>query len=109
MSPLRQSVADYLVVRRALGYKLERTEKLLAQFVTYLEDLGEERVTTKHALAWAAPPAGVDAWLSNRLSVVRGFATYLQTIDPATEVPASDLLPWRRCRATPYLYSFGPR
>jgi integrase/recombinase XerD len=105
MSPLRQSVADYLVVRRALGYKLERTEKLLAQFVTYLEDLGEERITTKHALAWATLPAGVDAWLSNRLSVVRGFATFMQTIDPATEVPASDLLPWRRCRATPYLYS----
>jgi len=36
---------------------------------------------------------------------VRGFASHLHTIDPATEVPPADLLPWQRCRATPYLYS----
>jgi integrase len=28
-------------------------------------------------------------------------------IDPATEVPPAALLPWQRCRATPYLYSDG--
>ena len=32
MSPLRQALIDYLAVRRALGYKLERAEKLLGQF-----------------------------------------------------------------------------
>ena len=37
MSPLRQALADYLAVRRALGYKLERPEKLLGQFLDYLE------------------------------------------------------------------------
>lgn len=105
MSPLRRALADYLVVRRALGYKLVRTEKLLAQFVGYLEDLGEERITITHAIAWATLPAGADAWLSNRLCVARGFATYLKALDPATEVPSTDLLPWRPCRATPYLYS----
>ena len=30
MSPLREALAEYLAVRRALGYKLERTEKLLS-------------------------------------------------------------------------------
>ena len=34
MSPLRQALVDYLAVRRALGYKLKRTENLLAQFGT---------------------------------------------------------------------------
>jgi integrase len=29
----------------------------------------------------------------------------LRTIEPATEVPPADLLPWQRCRATPYLYA----
>jgi integrase len=38
---------------------------------------------------------------------VRGFARYLHAIDSANEVPPSDLLPWQRCRATPYLYSEG--
>jgi hypothetical protein len=106
MSSLRQTLDDYLAVRRALGYKLKRDEKLLDQFLTYLEDLGEERVTTKTALAWATLPQGADrSWWSCRLTIVRGFATHLHAIDPATEVPAADLLPWKRCRATPYLYS----
>jgi integrase len=43
--------------------------------------------------------------MSNRLTIVRGFAIYLKSIDPKTEIPPSDLLPWKRCRATPYLYS----
>jgi integrase len=37
--------------------------------------------------------------------VVRGFAAYLHTLDPAVEIPATDLLPWRPRRAIPYLYS----
>lgn len=106
MSPLRQAVADYLALRRSLGYKLNRAEKLLTQFVGYLENLGTNTVTIDHALAWARLPRGGDSnWRSSRLSVVRGFATYLRTIDPATQVPPSDILPWRPKRATPYLYS----
>jgi integrase/recombinase XerD len=31
MNVLRQALADYLAVRRALGYRLARAEKLLAQ------------------------------------------------------------------------------
>ncbi len=31
MTALRQALADYLAVRRVLGYRLVRTEKLLAQ------------------------------------------------------------------------------
>ena len=41
MSPLRQALADYLALRRrSLGYKLERAEKLLCQFIDYLEERG---------------------------------------------------------------------
>lgn len=39
--------------------------------------------------------------------MVRGFARYLHTLDPAVEVPPPDALPQRACRATPYLYSTG--
>ncbi len=106
MNSLRQVLNDYLAMRRALGFKLEDTEWLLAQFLTYLEDSGEDRVTTEAALAWATLPKGVDRnWWSRRLSVVRGFAVHLHALDPTNEVPATDLLPGRRCRATPYLYS----
>jgi integrase len=106
MSTLRQALADYLAVRRVLGYKLVRTEKLLAQFLTYVEDRGEDHLTTNTALAWATlPPEADRSWASTRLSVVRRFAAHLRGIDPATEVPPVDLLPGRTCRATPYLYS----
>lgn len=40
MSPLRQYLCDYLTVRRTLGFKLYRAEKLLEQFVTYIEARG---------------------------------------------------------------------
>lgn len=107
MSPLRQALEDYLTIRRALGFKLERHGRLLPQFVAYLERVGADTITTEHALRWATlPSAAGPVWWADRLSVVRGFARYLQTIDPACELPPADLLPARGSRrATPYLYS----
>ena len=68
--------------------------RLLEGFVGFLEQAGAPRITTELALAWARLP--VDAhphrW-RQRLSVARGFARYLATIDPASEVPSKDLLP----------------
>lgn len=106
MSPLRQVLVDYLAVRRALGYKLKKPEKLLGQYLTYLEDRGDQRVRTETALAWATLPTSAHPrWTYERLSVVRGFAAHLRALDPATEIPPANLLPRHRCRATPYLYS----
>jgi integrase/recombinase XerD len=105
VSPLRQALAGYLTVRRALGYKLARPEKLLGQFIGYLEAAGATTITVEHALAWATLPAGDASWHASRMSAVRGFAAYLRTIDPSAKVPPADLIPWRPRRATPYLYS----
>jgi integrase len=107
MNPMRQALADYLKVRRTLGYKLARPEKLLDQLLTYVETLGEQHLRTETMIAWATLPKDSVStmWPSYRLCVVRGFARHLHAIDPATEVPPRDLLPSRRCRATPYLYS----
>jgi integrase len=105
MSALRQALAGYLAVRRSLGYKLDRPEKLLGQFISWLEDTAATTVTTDRVLAWATLPAGDPYWHAYRLSVARGFAIHLHTIDPATEVPPTGLIPARPHRATPYLYS----
>lgn len=103
---LREHLADYLMLRRALGYRLERPEKLLNQFLDHIEHLGETVVTVAGALAWAQlPTGGSSSWWAYRLCVVRGFAIYLHAIDPAHEVPAAGLLLQRPTRATPYLYS----
>ncbi len=36
MNALRKALADYFAVRRALGFKLYRAEKLLDQFLTFV-------------------------------------------------------------------------
>jgi integrase len=106
MSPLRQALADYLSIRRALGYKLARAEKLLHQYLDHLDRLGEDRVTIANAVGWTTLPApGSGHWWSFRMSVIRGFASYLHTLDPAHQVPPADLFPNRAHRAIPYLYS----
>jgi len=106
MIALRAALNDYLTMRRALGYKLGRAEKLLAQFIAFVEANGSERITVDLALAWATLPAqGAMDWWSGRLTVVRAFASYLNTLDPTVEVPLTELLPAQSHRAVPYLYS----
>jgi integrase len=106
MTVLGEHLAGYLSMRRALGYKLARAEKLLGLFLAWLEDRGEETITTEFAVRWATlPPATDSNWHAQRLSVVRAFAVHLHALDPAHEVPPRDLLPQRPRRAVPYLYT----
>lgn len=104
--PLRSALEDYLSLRRALGFKLESAGRLLSQFVDYLEERGIGTVVTDDALAWASLPVGASPhWRAIRLSVVRGFATYLHAIDDSVVVPPVGMVRSGPCRATPYLYS----
>jgi hypothetical protein len=106
MTALEVDLAGYLAVRRALGYKLARTEKLLAQFLLWLQQRDRDVITTDLALEWATlPPARGSNWHAQRLGVIRVFAAYLHAVAPAHEVPPADLLPQRPRRAVPYLYT----
>jgi integrase len=105
MTALRDAVSDYVNVRRALGSKLDRAEKLLGQVVSYLEDQHAEVVTVEHALAWATLPQASGWWHAMRLSAVRRFAVHLHTLDARTQVPPPGLIAHGTHRATPYLYS----
>ncbi|MGH2379824.1 MAG: tyrosine-type recombinase/integrase [Candidatus Limnocylindria bacterium] len=106
MSALRAELERYLIIRRALGFKLARAELLLADYLRYLEVIGADAITTENAFAWASlPPNGSSSWWGQRLSVVRAFARHLRAIDPVHEVPPTGLLPARTHRAVPYLYS----
>ena len=80
--PLRPALVDYLAVRRSLGFKLARDGLLLQQFVAYCEQRGAGRVTSEVALAWVTTPVNASpSWLAMRLSVVRGFTSWLQAGD----------------------------
>jgi integrase/recombinase XerD len=104
MSALTGHVTDYLTMRRALGYKLERAGQLLPQLAGYLEARGASTITAEAAIAWARLPehATPSNW-AQRLAVARGFARYLKATDPATEVPPAGVFPARRHRPAPYL------
>jgi integrase/recombinase XerD len=106
MTSLGDALADYLRIRRRLGFEMPQDGRLLEGFVCFLERAGAQRITTELALTWARLP--VDAhphtW-RQRLGVARGFARYLATIDPASEVPSTDLLPGHRPRIAPYIYT----
>jgi integrase/recombinase XerD len=106
MTTLQESLADYLQIRRRLGFEMPQDSRLLEGFVGFLEQADVPRITTELALAWARLP--VDAhphrW-RQRLSVARGFARHLATIDPTSEVPSKDLLPGHRPRIAPYIYT----
>lgn len=106
MSSLRGHVDHYLRLRRALGFKLERHGRLLPQLVAYLEAAGASTVKSELAVSWARLPAGAQPrhWAA-RLAIARGFAAYMQTIDPATELPPAEVFAVRYRRPTPYLWS----
>jgi integrase len=106
MSTLEQQAADYLRIRRALGFKLERAEKLIGQYLAWLSVTDQARVTAENALEWARLPVDSSAnWWAFRLSAVRPFASYLHALDPIHEIPPADTLARRIRRAVPYPYT----
>jgi integrase len=105
MSGLRARAGEYLVMRRALGFKLKSQGPRLMSFVCFCEDRGTDRVTSDLAVEWATQSSGDEVSQARRLDVVRIFARHLQALDPATEVPPDDILSRRYRRIPPYLYS----
>jgi site-specific recombinase XerC len=104
-------ISDYLDFRAARGFQPNRkTEHLLTQFANTLPAERDDGLlfSRGEALAWAhAPVGGHPAWLSARLSTVRGFAIYLAGSGLPVGVPAVRQGVGGSHRATPYLYSFN--
>ncbi len=70
MNTLRKTLDEYLRVRRALGFKLERDARLLPDFLAHLERHRTTTVTTALALAWAKEsPHPTPDWSARRLTV----------------------------------------
>jgi integrase/recombinase XerD len=106
MSSLRKAVEDYLILRRALGFKLRDMGTALHHFVSFMERERAYTITTSLALRWAIQPQQVQpAHWAARLSFVRSFARHWSAIDPQTEIPPQGLLPYRYHRCTPHLYT----
>jgi integrase/recombinase XerD len=106
MTRLIKAVQKYLTMRYQLGYKLKRATSVLKGFSAYAKQKKVSHITTKIALEYAtqnlnaAPPS----WAS-RLGIIRRFALHMRLLDPLTEVPPPDLLPYSYRRRSPYIYS----
>jgi len=106
MTALRDAVEEYLAIRRALGSSIPRAATELRGFARFLEHEGADFVTIPLALRWAQLSARAQpATWADRLGVVRRFAAWRGLTDPRTEVPPRGLLPHRRRRKPPYIYS----
>jgi integrase/recombinase XerD len=106
MTTLAHHIDNYMAIRRSLGFKLNSEHRLLNDFAAFMDGAGASTATIELALRWTTTPTGVGhAYLAQRMRAVRGFARYLHGIDPATEIPPLELLPARRHRPTPHIYS----
>jgi integrase len=106
MSTLREGIAEYLELRRSLGFKLKKDEGLLLDFAQFMERRRATRITSKLALAWAQRPESTDAnYLAGRLRAIRSFARHRIVADPRTEIPPTDLLPRQRSSFQPHIFS----
>ncbi len=106
MSELSRHLEDYLRLRRALGFKLEFPSHVLPSLIGYLEAAGAATVTAELAVAWAGLPRGAQPIMwAHRLGAARGFARYLKTIDPATQIPPAGIWPSAAPRPRPCIWA----
>jgi integrase/recombinase XerD len=108
VTDLRKALKDYLELRRSLGFELRWYDKWLGDFLDFVKEAGSPVLTTSLAVAWATRSKKARrSWQARQLAFVRGFARYVHTLDPRTEVPPPDLLPQADGKRPPYLYSEG--
>ncbi len=106
MTSLSTHLKNYLAVRRSLGYDMSFQERVLRRFTSFADAQGIDHVTVNLFLRWKKHfgSANNNTW-SKRLGMVRAFATWLQVIDPRSEVPPAGLIPGRFHRPRPYIYT----
>lgn len=108
MSTLRENVADYVLMRQTMGFKLEGLSKLLASFVGFCEARGVDRVRTDIALEWATSVMKVpvsDGLFARRMDAVRIFARHQHALDPATQIPPEGICSRRYQAQEPNMFS----
>lgn len=107
MTILRDRLKEYLTMRRALGFQLNDIERQVGLFCAWLETRGQTQTfTINDAVTWARlNPAAHPSWWATRLSLVRRFAAYLNANGVDVPIIPNGLLPARKPRAVPYIYS----
>jgi len=98
---------SYISERRAFGFQLKCEERYLLKFAKFADQGNFSRLEPAHFLDWKEVygNASLQTWKA-RLSVYRGFVSWLLEYEPETVVPPKSLIqapPRRRPRS--YIYS----
>lgn len=103
---LSQELQNYLKIRRNLGYILITDERILKQFVLFLETNNQPYITSDLFLQWKKVfgNANQSTW-ANRLCTIRLFASWLYTLNTNHEIPPKSLILNTYRRKKPYIYS----
>lgn len=107
VSALADFAQEYLALRRSLGHDLAEAHRLLPSFVAYLDGAGATTVTVETALAWAQQPdanPSASVW-PRRMTIARGFARHMASIEARTEIPPLGLIPSRQRWRPPFIFS----
>lgn len=106
MISLSERLDQYLAERRSHGGNWTSQARKVRPFAIFADSEDAEWITTALFLRWKERYGSASQALwAGRLSAVRVFATWLQGIDPRTEVPPKGLIPHRSSRPKPYIYS----
>lgn len=109
MTTWGEHVADYLRLRRQLGFTLAWDEHVLGQFAAHLDAVGASSLTTGMMIEWAGlprPDGGAGASRAAvRMRAVRSFAAYLHALDAVHDVPPRSVFSHQTRRPTPYIYT----
>jgi integrase/recombinase XerD len=101
---LTQTVAAYLKLRRACGFKLRSQGKLLQNFAAYSDLRGKHHVCSDVAIEWAGLGSSVPQ-RARRLSEVIRFSRHMRAEDPLHELPPPVFAIDKRLRPIPYIFS----
>jgi integrase/recombinase XerD len=99
---LIDTVGTYLAVRRAVGFQLKIVERYLRSYADFATDRGDQYVTGKTAIEWAALGRSASQ-RANRLRVLIRFAHFARAEDRNHEVPPDHVFCRHRQRRTPYI------
>lgn len=107
MITLRERLDEYVAMRRSLGFQLNDIERQVGLFCRWLEARGQTQTfTIDDAVTWARlNPHAHPSWWATRLSLVRRFAAYLNANGVEVPVIPNGLLPAKKPRAVPFIYS----
>ena len=102
---LIEDATRYIALRRALGFKLEKTAHHLDAFTRHAVTVGDSHIRIATALAWTAAVSSTPDSRYRRLQEIADFARFLHAEDVAHEILRHHLYYRPRSRPAPYIYT----